>query len=68
MRERRAKQRRNYRPVHKFPMVDNSGCIVSFDRSRISDRRLNNLILEESGAKKVYLRGSKRLISVCGSS
>ena len=50
MQEKRVGQRRNYSVIRKFPLIDDSGCIVPFDRSRIPDRRLNNLKLEETGA------------------
>jgi hypothetical protein len=48
MREQRAGQRRNYAAARKFPLTDSQGCIVPFDRSRIPDRRLNNLKLKET--------------------
>jgi hypothetical protein len=48
MREMRAGQRRNYTVTRGFPLTDDMGCIVPFDRSRIPDRRLNNLKLEET--------------------
>jgi hypothetical protein len=51
MLEKRAGQRRNYSVIRTFPLIDDMGCIVPFDRSRIPDRRLNNLKLEESGAE-----------------
>ncbi len=49
MQEKRAGQRRNYAVTRRFPLTDNRGCIVPFDRSRIPDRRLNNLKLVETG-------------------
>jgi len=51
MREQRTGQRRNYAVTRRFPLTDDRGCIVPFDRSRIPDRRLNNLKLEETGVK-----------------
>lgn len=50
MLEKRAGQRRNYALIRTFPLIDDRGCIVPFDRSRIPDRRLNNLKVEETGA------------------
>jgi hypothetical protein len=47
MKEKRVRQRREYGPVNRFPMTDKTGCIVPFDRSRIADRRLKNLVLKE---------------------
>jgi hypothetical protein len=47
MKEKRVRQRRNYGPANKFPMTDTAGCVVPFDRSRIADRRLNNLVLKD---------------------
>jgi hypothetical protein len=49
MQEQRTGQRRNYAVIRKFPLTDDRGCIVPFDRSRIPDRRLNNLKLVETG-------------------
>lgn len=50
--ERRIKQRRRLRTDIKFPLIDNRGCIVPFDRSRMADRRL---ITTATGA---YLAGA----------
>jgi hypothetical protein len=47
MKEKRIRQRRNYGPANKFPLTDTAGCVVPFDRSRIADRRLNNLVLKD---------------------
>jgi len=47
MREKRNRQRRNYSAKRSFPLTDSNGCIVPFDRSRIPDRRLNNLQVAE---------------------
>jgi hypothetical protein len=47
MEEKRGTQRRSYGAVNVFPFTDTSGCVVIFDRSRLTDRRLNNLKLEE---------------------
>jgi hypothetical protein len=43
MQERRIRQRRRGRAGIKFPMMDGCGCIVPFDRSRISERRLQKV-------------------------
>lgn len=53
MQEKRTAQRRSYAPGRTFPLTDGTGCIVAFDRSRIPDRRLNNLALEETGITPV---------------
>jgi len=44
MQERRIRQRRRGRAGIKFPMTDGGGCIVPFDRSRISERRVQNVM------------------------
>jgi len=54
MRDKRATQRRNYAVARGFPLMDGRGCIVPFDRSRIPDRRLNNLKLEDAGGEFFY--------------
>jgi hypothetical protein len=51
MLEKRTGQRRDYAVIRTFPLIDDRGCIVPFDRSRIPDRRLNNLKLEVAGAE-----------------
>jgi len=51
MREKRNGQRRNYSVTRRFPLTDDRGCIVPFDRSRLPDRRLNNLKLEEAARR-----------------
>jgi hypothetical protein len=56
MQEKRTRQRRSYTATQGFPMKDKSGCIVPFDRSRIPDRRLNNLILEETEVVNIHLQ------------
>ena len=56
MREKRVKQQRHYGSAIKFPMTDSRGCIVLIDRSRIADRRLNSLVLEELEAEEVHLK------------
>lgn len=48
MHEQRTGQRRNYAVIRIYPLTDDRGCIVPFDRSRIPDRRLNNLKLAET--------------------
>ncbi|HYQ71005.1 MAG TPA: hypothetical protein VET88_03645, partial [Gammaproteobacteria bacterium] len=48
MQDQRTRQRRNYAATRTFPLTDDRGCIVPFDRSRIADRRLNSLKLEEA--------------------
>jgi len=53
MEEKRGAQRRNYGAVNVFPFTDTSGCVVIFDRSRLTDRRLNNLKLEELEAEEI---------------
>lgn len=55
MQEKRARQRRNYAATSGFPMTDTSGCVVPFDRSRIPDRRLNNLKLAEADVEFFHL-------------
>jgi hypothetical protein len=55
MREQRTGQRRNYAIIRRFPLKDNRGCIVPFDRSRIPDRRLNNLKLAETDVEFFHL-------------
>ena len=56
MREKRVKQQRNHGSASKFPMTDSRGCVVLIDRSRIADRRLNNLVLEEIEVEEVHLK------------
>ena len=51
MEEKRVIQRRRYGAANAFPFTDTSGCVVIFDRSRLADRRLNNLKLEELEAE-----------------
>jgi hypothetical protein len=53
MEEKRGTQRRSYGAVNAFPFRDTSGCVVIFDRSRLTDRRLNNLKLEELEAEEI---------------
>ena len=53
MEEKRGTQRRSYGAVNVFPFTDTSGCVVIFDRSRLTDRRLNNLKLEELEAEEI---------------
>ena len=48
--ERRIKQRRWRRTSVKFPLTDDRGCIVVFDRSRIADRRLESLAPADADA------------------
>ena len=55
MQEQRIRQRRNYTVIRSFPLTDDRGCIVPFDRSRIPDRRLNNLKLVETGVEFFHL-------------
>lgn len=55
MREQRTRQRRNYATISTFPLTDDRGCIVPFDRSRIPDRRLNNLKVVETGVGFYHL-------------
>jgi hypothetical protein len=55
MREQRIRQRRNYAVISLFPLTDDKGCIVPFDRSRIPDRRLNNLKLTETDVEFFHL-------------
>jgi len=54
--EKRTRQRRTYGAASKFPFTDNRGCVVLFDRSRIADRRLNDLVLKELGVNRVKLK------------
>jgi hypothetical protein len=56
MQEKRTRQRRNYAATQGFPLTDSRGCIVPFDRSRMPDRRLNNLKLEETGIALFHQR------------
>jgi len=53
MEEKRGIQRRRYGAANVFPFTDTSGCVVIFDRSRLADRRLNNLKLEELEADEI---------------
>jgi hypothetical protein len=55
MQEQRTGQRRDYAIIRTFPLTDNRGCIVPFDRSRIPDRRLNNLKLVETRVEFFHL-------------
>ena len=56
MAEKRIRQRRSYGTASKFPFTDSNGCVVPFDRSRIADRRLNNLVLKELDVNRVKLK------------
>ena len=56
MAEKRTRQRRTYGAASQFPFTDSSGCVVPFDRSRIADRRLNDLVLKELGVNRVKLK------------
>ena len=56
MAEKRIRQRRTYAAANKFPFTDRNGCVVPFDRSRVADRRLNDLALKELGFGSVKLR------------
>ena len=56
MKEKRNRQRRGYGAANKFPFTDNNGCVVLLDRSRVADRRLNDLELKELGAERVSLK------------
>ena len=56
MAEKRTRQRRTYGAASQFPFTDSSGCVVLFDRSRIADRRLNDLALKELGVNRVKLK------------
>jgi len=55
MRDKRYGQRRSYAPKREFPLTDSNGCIVPFDRSRIPDRRLNNLQVVETEVRNFHL-------------
>ena len=47
MKERRSSgDRRSFRPTPAFPFADKRGCILQDSRSRLPDRRLNNLSIE----------------------
>ena len=56
MAEKRIRQRRTYVATSKFPFTDSSGCVVPFDRSRIADRRLNDLTLKELSINGIKLK------------
>ena len=56
MAEKRIRQRRTYVAASKFPFTDSSGCVVPFDRSRIADRRLNDLTLKELSINGIKLK------------
>jgi len=56
MKEKRNRQRRSYGAANTFPFTDNNGCVVLLDRSRVADRRLNDLELKELGAERVSLK------------
>lgn len=56
IKENRNKQRRHYGSATSFPLKDDRGCIVLFDRSRIVDRRWNNLVLDELEVEEVDLK------------
>ena len=48
--ERRIKERRSRRSDIKFPLTDDLGCIVLFDRTRIADRRLEKFTPKEEAS------------------
>ena len=56
MAEKRIRQRRTYKATDKFPFTDSCGCVVPFDRSRIADRRLNDLALQELSFDSIKLK------------
>ena len=56
MAEKRTRQRRTYGAAGKFPFTDSRGCVVLLDRSRIADRRLNDLVLKELSVNRVNLK------------
>ena len=59
MQDQRTGQRRNYSVTRAFPLQDDRGCIVPFDRSRVADRRLNSLQLEETATAQLHLQRMK---------
>lgn len=61
MRNKRRRQRRSYAPARTYPLVDDAGCIVPFNRSRRADRRLNDLqVLETRSGLPGFLRRAWR--------
>lgn len=43
----RESDRRQYGMANRFPLEDNAGCIIPFNRSNKPDRRLRSLALRE---------------------
>jgi len=62
MSKRNSAERRSFGNKVTFPLQDNSGCVVPFNRSRQPDRRLNNYLLKEIGGAEFLnqYRASRR--------
>ncbi len=45
--QRRTTDRRQFGKPVRFPLVDNRGCIVAFNRSQRADRRLGSIRVQE---------------------
>ncbi len=59
MRERET-DRRRYGMTKRFPLKDNTGCIIPFNRSIKPDRRLHNLELSEIDCEEFTLFPAER--------
>jgi hypothetical protein len=52
---KRETDRRKYGTANCFPLEDNAGCIIPFNRSNKPDRRLRNLALREIDCDELNL-------------
>jgi len=58
---KRETDRRQYAAADQFPLEDNAGCIIPFNRSNKPDRRLRNLALREVECEELCLYPAKKL-------
>jgi hypothetical protein len=56
----RESDRRQYGMANRFPLEDNTGCIIPFNRSNKPDRRLRNLALREIDCEELSLYPADR--------
>jgi len=57
----RESDRRQYGMANRFPLEDNAGCIIPFNRSNKPDRRLRSLALREIDCEEFSLYSVNRL-------
>jgi hypothetical protein len=56
----RESDRRQYGMANRFPLKDNAGCIIPFNRSNKPDRRLRSLALREIDCEEFSLHSAGR--------